>query len=94
VGTSRVNWGSCTEVSSMPTGNLIERTAGDEILSAVEVAQELRCSKAHVYNVILGRVEGVTPLPVIVMGRRRLIRRSSLEHWKRSNEQQFTPTGG
>jgi excisionase family DNA binding protein len=60
---------------------------GDEILSAVEVAQELRCSKAHIYNVILGRVEGVTPLPAICMGRRRLIRRSALEAWKRGNEQ-------
>jgi hypothetical protein len=78
----------------MPTAHLIESVVADEILSAVEVARELRCSKAHVYNVILGRVEGVTPLPVIVMGRRRLVRRSSLEHWKRSNEQQFTPTGG
>ena len=63
------------------------RVPGDEILSAIEVARELRCSKAHVYNVILGRVEGVTPLPVIPMGRRRLVRRSALEAWKRSNEQ-------
>ena len=71
----------------MPTANLIERAAGDEILSAIEVAQELRCSKAHVYNVILGRVQGVSPLPAISMGRRRLIRRSALEDWKRGNEQ-------
>lgn len=62
------------------------RVPGDDILSAVEVAQELRCSKAHVYNVILGRVDGVTPLPTISMGRRQLVRRSSLEQWKQSNE--------
>ena len=71
----------------MPTANAIERATGDEILSAIEVAQELRCSKAHVYNVILGRVCGVSALPVITMGRRRLVRRSALEAWKRANEQ-------
>ena len=71
------------------------RTIGsDEILSAMDIARELRCSKAHVYNVILGRVTGVTPLPVIVMGRRRLVRRSSFELWKRCNEHEFIPTAG
>jgi hypothetical protein len=77
----------------MPIANLIERTAGDEILSPVEVAQELRCSKAHVYNVILGRVGGVSALPVITMGRRRLICRSALEAWKRANEQNIILAG-
>ena len=60
--------------------------AGEEILSAIQVARELRCSKAHVYKVILGRVEGVTALPIIRMGRRKIVRRSSLEAWKRANE--------
>jgi hypothetical protein len=59
---------------------------GDEILSAIDVARELRCSKAHVYKAIAGRVSGVSKLPAITMGRRKLVRRSSLEHWKRSNE--------
>ena len=63
------------------------RVFREEILSAVEVARELRCSKAHVYNVMHGRVEGVLPLPSIPMGRRRLIRRSALEAWKRAIEQ-------
>jgi excisionase family DNA binding protein len=59
----------------------------DEILTAAEVAADLRCSKAHVYNMINGKVAGVTPLPAITMGRRRLVRRSSLELWKNANEQ-------
>ena len=50
------------------------------------VAQELRCSKAHVYNVIRGKVDGVSPLPVITMGRRCLIRRSTLDTWMEQNE--------
>ena len=41
----------------------------DGVLTIPEVAAELRCSKAHVYNVINGRVKGVSSLPAIVMGR-------------------------
>jgi excisionase family DNA binding protein len=58
----------------------------DEVLTVGEVAAELRCSKAHVQNAINGKVEGVSPLPAIHMGRRKLIRRSALERWKRLNE--------
>ena len=58
----------------------------DEILTAAEVAAELRCSKAHVYNAIAGKVEGVSCLPAISMGRRKLVRRSALEQWKKVNE--------
>ncbi len=60
--------------------------AGDEILTVMEVAAELRCSKAHVYKVILGRVGNIEPLPAICMGRRKLVRRGALEEWKRMNE--------
>ncbi len=58
----------------------------DEVLTVAEVAQELRCSKAHVHNAINGKVTGVSPLPAIHMGRRKLVRRSALERWKRLNE--------
>ncbi len=58
----------------------------DNVLTVSEVATDLRCSKAHVYKAINGDVLGVSPLPAITMGRRRLIRRSSLEQWKRANE--------
>jgi hypothetical protein len=51
-----------------------------------EVATELRCSKAHVYNAIAGKIEGVSSLPAISMGRRKLVRRSALEQWKKLNE--------
>ena len=58
----------------------------NEILTVSEVAIELRCSKAHVYNAIAGKVEGVCPLPAISMGRRKLVRRAALERWKEANE--------
>jgi excisionase family DNA binding protein len=58
----------------------------DAVLTIPEVAAELRCSKAHVYNVINGKVRGVSSLPAIVMGRRKLVRRSTLDRWKYANE--------
>ena len=57
-----------------------------EILTVRDVALELRCSVAHVYNVINGKVKNVARLPVIRIGRRRLVQRDTLEEWKRSNE--------
>jgi excisionase family DNA binding protein len=58
----------------------------DEVLTVSEVATELRCSKAHVHNAINAKLAGVSPLPAIQMGRRKLVRRSALERWKRLNE--------
>lgn len=58
----------------------------DQILTVPEVAADLRCSKAHIYKIIRGLVAGVPPLPMIAIGRRRLVRRSTLERWKRTNE--------
>jgi hypothetical protein len=60
--------------------------APEAILTASEVAADLRCSKAQVYKLIKGTVAGVPPLPAIGIGRRRVIRRSSLEHWKTAAE--------
>ena len=52
-----------------------------EILTLRDVAAELRCSKAHVCNLLNGQVAGVPPLPHISLGRRKLIRREWLEAW-------------
>ena len=52
-----------------------------EILTLRDVAVELRCSKAHVCNLVNGRVTGVPPLPHISLGRRKLIRREWLDQW-------------
>ena len=61
-------------------------TSGPHVLTVKEVAAELRCSKAHVHNLIAGKVPGVSPLPAMLLGRRRLIRRVSLEEWMEANE--------
>jgi len=61
--------------------------ARDEILTAKELALELRCSKAQVHKLINGAIPGVLPLPAIPLGKRKkVIMRSSLEAWKRSIE--------
>lgn len=57
-----------------------------EVLTVTEVALRLRCSKAHVCNAIHGKVRGVTPLPAINMGRRKLVRASALDAWMIQNE--------
>jgi len=64
-------------------------TTNDAILTVAEVAADVRCSKAHVHHAIHGEVAGVTPLPAIRMGRRKLVCRSALERWTRLNEQCF-----
>ncbi len=60
--------------------------AGEDILTAPEVAAELRISRAEVYRIINGQVRDLPALPVIPIGRRRLVQRSALERWKRDSE--------
>jgi hypothetical protein len=57
----------------------------DPVLTAKEVAADLRCSKAQVYRLMNGCVEGVTVLPHLPLGRKKVVPRSFLEHWKRQN---------
>lgn len=56
------------------------------VLTIAEVARELRCSKAHVCKIIHGQVSNVSTLPAIAVGRRLIVRRSTLEQWMRANE--------
>jgi hypothetical protein len=56
------------------------------LLTITEAARELRCSKAHLYNVLRGRVECLPPLPVFHIGRKAFIRRAQLQAWVRSLE--------
>jgi hypothetical protein len=46
----------------------------------------LHCSKAHVSNVIAGRVPGCPPIPALCLGRRKLVRRETLAAWVACNE--------
>jgi len=52
-----------------------------QLLTIREAAQLLRCSKAHLSNVLNGKVRNVPPLNSVQIGRRRLISRRSLTSW-------------
>jgi Helix-turn-helix domain len=74
---ARLRFDQCLELNGM---------TADPVLTIAEVALDLRCSRAHVHNAINGKLRGVSALPAITMGRRKLVRRASLERWKRENE--------
>jgi hypothetical protein len=61
-------------------------TQHHSILTAKEIADELRCSKAQVYRLMNGEIPGVTPLPTLSLGRKKVVIRASFEAWKRANE--------
>jgi excisionase family DNA binding protein len=67
--------------ASPPGSNSRPGTREHGILTVIEVAAELRCSKAHVHNIITGKVGSLPPLPVLRIGRRVLIRREALLRW-------------
>lgn len=58
-----------------------------EVLTLSEVAEVLRCSKAHVCKIVNGQVHSTPQLPAVALGRRKLIRRSTLLRWLSQNEQ-------
>ena len=62
------------------------------ILIATEVAAELRCSKSQVYRLMHGQVEGVTTLPHLSLGRKKVVPRTVFEEWKRVNITAMLPS--
>ena len=57
-----------------------------DLLTLAEVASVLKCSKAHVCHAVAGRVAGCPPIPSVSLGRRKLVRRQSLQAWIEANE--------
>ena len=68
------------ELSDFPTSG--------PVLSLRETAELVRCSKAHLSNVIRGKVKGLPRLPVVRIGRRLLVRRDALAQWLKTVERQ------
>ena len=52
-----------------------------KVLNLAEAAALVRCSRAHLSNVVNGKVHGIPRLPAVRIGRRVLFRRESLESW-------------
>jgi len=69
--------------TSHPVASPIDLNAGvvPRVLNLAEAAAFLRCSRAHLCNVIHHKVPGVPHLPSVRIGRRVLVRRESLEQW-------------
>jgi excisionase family DNA binding protein len=57
-----------------------------DVLTVTDVAEVLRCSKAHVCKIINGQVRGTPPIPAIAVGRRRIVRREALVRWMTERE--------
>jgi len=76
--------------SAVPPNALEEKSDADRneraILTLTEVAKILRCSKAHVANVIHGNVKGLPRLAHLSIGRRKLVRREWLDQWMEANK--------
>ncbi len=62
------------------------RLEGFGLLTLADAAKLLHSSKAHMSNVIAGRVRGCLPLPAVRLGRRTLVRHESLAAWIERNE--------
>lgn len=60
--------------------------AAPVILNLAEAALLVRCSRAHLCNIVNGKVRGIPRLPTVRIGRRVLFRRESLEQWLREVE--------
>jgi hypothetical protein len=58
------------------------------VLTINEVARRLRCSKAHVCNLMNGRVRGVPRLPHATLGRRKLTTDEWLATWMEATKNQ------
>ena len=52
-----------------------------QVLTLKQAAQYLQISKAHLSNVINGKVPGVQPVRCVRMGRRILIKREWVNQW-------------
>lgn len=72
---------------SLHAGSSLEHTgqldvAGvSKVLNLAEAASLVRCSRAHLSNIVNGKVRGIPHLPTLRIGRRVLFRRESLELW-------------
>jgi hypothetical protein len=58
------------------------------VLTIVEIAQLLRCSKAHVCNLMAGKVRGVPKLTHVCLGRRKLSTHEWVKEWLEKGKSQ------
>lgn len=69
---------SLNESEPAPEG---KEAAVPVVLNLAEAAALVRCSRAHLCNIVHGKIRGIPLLPTVRIGRRVLFRRESLEQW-------------
>ena len=62
-------------------GDISQQAESDGVLTLLEVAARLRCSKAHVSNLMNGQIKGTPQLRTLRLGRRKLVLRSTFDQW-------------
>ena len=72
--------------TSASEANPRENLQSDPVLTISEVVVILRCSKAHVCNLLNGAVAHASPLTHVSLGRRKLVRRDWLDQWMEENK--------
>ena len=63
---------------------MIDTKESTPVMTLTQAAAYLRVSKAHLSNVIAGKVPGVPPVRSFRMGRRILIKREWVDEWMES----------
>ena len=63
---------------------MIDTRESTPVMTLTQAAAYLRVSKAHLSNVINGKVPGVPPVRSFRMGRRILIKREWVDEWMES----------
>jgi len=69
----------------------VERRSAPTVMSLKQAANYLQVSKAHLSNVINGKVFGVRPVRSFRLGRRILIKREWIDTWLETTDQTTTP---
>jgi excisionase family DNA binding protein len=64
-----------------------EPRVASSILSLKQAADYLQVSKAHLSNVLNGKVQGVAPVKFFRVGRRVLIKREWIDEWLEAADQ-------
>jgi hypothetical protein len=75
------------ELIKSHNGSVGQMQSWPDVLTLQEVAQILRCSKAHICKIVNGQVSGTPQLRAIVLGRRKLVQRTTLLSWLSETEQ-------
>jgi excisionase family DNA binding protein len=63
----------------------------EPVLTLEQAARLMQCSKAHLLNVLHGRVSNVPPIPCVRIGRRILLRPEAVQRWLLAVEAPLEP---